>query len=151
MNIRWCTAIVLIAICAFSVAQGVSLVRFSVALKSIGSGEGPAETIRAWTDVPGVASEALKSQLKKQIDPSDKQGAVSRRDTLAKMLSVRPLSAMDWLLLSGMQLMTDQPMEQVFGTLMLSAIAGPNEGYVMADRGIFEVSDRKSTRLNSSH
>ena len=31
-------------------------------------------------------------------------------------------------------------MEQVFGSLELSMLTGPNEGYVMAERGIFGVS-----------
>jgi hypothetical protein len=56
------------------------------------------------------------------------------------MLSIKPLSSMDWLLLSGMQQITDQPMDQVFGSLMLSMMTGPNEGYVMGERGMFGVS-----------
>ena len=39
-----------------------------------------------------------------------------------------------------MQLVTDQPMEQVLESLKLSTLTGPNEGYVMAERGIFGVS-----------
>src|SRR6476620_1454773 len=126
VNMRWCSAVILIVICAFSVAQGFSFVRFSPALKNIGPDQNPAETMRAWSDVPGVASAALQSQLKKKIDPSDLKEANSQRETLAKILAVRPLSSMDWFLLSGMQLMTDQPLEQVFGTLTLSAVSGPN-------------------------
>src|SRR5262249_9735840 len=62
------------------------------------------------------------------------------REALSAILSIKPLSPMDWLLLSGMQLVTDQPTDQVLGSLMLSALTGPNEGYVMADRGIFGAS-----------
>ena len=56
------------------------------------------------------------------------------------ILSVKPLSSTDWLSLSGMQLITDQPMEQVLGSLRLSRLTGPNEGYVMAERGLFGAS-----------
>jgi hypothetical protein len=140
VSIRFCTAIMLIAICAFSVARGFSFVRFSLAIKTVDLDENRAATIHAWTAVQGVASAALQSQLPKKVDPSDLKEANSRREALAEILSIQPLSSMDWLSLSGMQLMTDQPMEQVFGTLVLSVMTGPNEGYVMADRGIFEVS-----------
>ena len=50
----------------------------------------------------------------------------------SSILSIEPLSSLDWLSLSGMQLVTDQPMEQVLGSLELSMLTGPNEGYVMA-------------------
>jgi hypothetical protein len=50
------------------------------------------------------------------------------------------LSSMDWPALSRAELMTHQPMENVFGSLELSMLTGPNEGYVMADRGIYGVS-----------
>ena len=63
-----------------------------------------------------------------------------RREVLSAILSIKPLSSMDWLSLSGMQLVTDQPMEQVLGSLKLSMLTGPNEAYVMAKRGIFGVS-----------
>jgi hypothetical protein len=38
------------------------------------------------------------------------------------------------MLLSAMQLVTDQPMEQVFDSLELSMVTGPNEGYLMQIR-----------------
>jgi hypothetical protein len=47
---------------------------------------------------------------------------------------------MYWLSLAGMQLITDQPMEQLLGSLQLSMLTGPNEGYVITDRGIFGAS-----------
>jgi hypothetical protein len=56
------------------------------------------------------------------------------------MLSIKPLSSVDWLSLSGVQFVTDQPMQQVLDSLELSMVTGPNEGYLMWDRGIFGVS-----------
>ena len=50
------------------------------------------------------------------------------------------MSSYDWLSLSGLQLITDQPMEQVFASLELSMLTGPNEGYFMAERGLFGAS-----------
>jgi hypothetical protein len=139
-NIRFWTAIIVIGVCAFSLVRGVGVVRFSVAMATIGSSESRAEIIGTWATVPGVASTALQSKLKEKIDPSNLTAANSRREALSSILSIEPLSSTDWLALSGVQLITDQPMDQVLATLMLSVLTGPNEGYVMADRGIFGVS-----------
>ena len=139
-NIRFWTAIAMIGICTLSIGRGVSIVHFSLAMMNIGSSESRAETIHSWTTVPGIASSALQPQLTEKTNPSDLKAANSRREALSAMLSIKPLSSMDWLLLSGMQQITDQPMDQVFGSLMLSTMTGPNEGYVMADRGMFGAS-----------
>ena len=141
VDIRFWTAIIVIGICAFSVVRGLSIVRFSLAMAAtIGSSEGRAEIIGTWATVPGVASTALQSRLKEKIDASNLTAANGRREALSAILSIEPLSSRDWLALSGVRLITDQPMEQVLGALMLSMVTGPNEGYVMADRGIFGVS-----------
>jgi hypothetical protein len=139
-DIRFWTAITMIGICSLFVARGLSIVQFSLATANIGSSERRAETLHAWAAVPGIASAALQSQLTEQIDPSDSKAANSRREGLSAIVSIKPLSSMDWLLLSGMQLITDQPMEQVLSSLLLSTMTGPNEGYVMADRGTFGAS-----------
>jgi hypothetical protein len=139
-DIRFWTAITMIGICALSVTRGLSNVQFSLAMANIHSSENRAETIHKWTAVPGIASAALQSELTEKINPSDMKAANNRRGALSAILSINPLSSMNWLLLSGMQFITDQPMERVLGSLLLSAMTGPNEGYVMADRGIFGAS-----------
>src|SRR5262249_21160887 len=139
-DIRFWTAITLIGICVLSVARGLSVVQFSLVMANSRSSENRAETIHRWTAVPGIASAALQFELTEKINPSDLKAANNRREALSAMLSIKPLSSMDWLSLSGMRFMTDQPMEQVLGSLLLSAMTGPNEGYVMAERGIFGAS-----------
>ena len=139
-GIRLLTAIALIAICGFSVAQGWRIVHFSLATMNIDSSEKRAEITNAWRAVPGLASTALQADLTDEINPSDVMAANRRREALSAILSIKPLSSMDWLSLSGMQLVTDQPMEQVLESLKLSTLTGPNEGYVMAERAIFAVS-----------
>jgi hypothetical protein len=139
-DIRFWTAISMIGICALSVVRGLSIVHFSLAMANINSSENRAETIHKWAAVPGIASAALQSELTEKINPSDLKAANNRREALSAILSIKPLSSMDWLSLSGMQLITDQPMEHVLGSLLLSAMTGPNEGYVMGDRGIFGAS-----------
>jgi hypothetical protein len=139
-DIRLCTAIAIIAICGLSIAQGWRIARFSLAMVNIESSEKRADIINAWTAIPGLASRALQADLTGEIDPSDLQAANRRRETLSSILSIKPLSSVDWLFLSGMQLVTDQPMEQVLESLELSVVTGPNEGHVMVERGIFGVS-----------
>ena len=113
---------------------------FSLATANIDSSEKRAEIINTWTAVPGVASTALQADLTDEINTSDPKAANRRREALSAILSIKPLSSIDWLSLSGVQLVTDQPMEQVLESLKLSTLTGPNEGYVMAERGIFGVS-----------
>jgi hypothetical protein len=139
-DIRLWTAIVIIAICGLSIAEGFRIARFSLAMMNIESSEKRTDIINAWVATPGLASRALQADLTGAIDPSDLQAANRRRETLSTMLSIKPLSSVDWLLLSGMQLVTDQPMEQVLESLGLSVVTGPNEGHVMVERGIFGVS-----------
>lgn len=139
-DIRLWTAIALIGICGFSVTRGWVIVYFSFAMATPNSSEKRDEIINSWSSVPEVASAALQAELREKIDISDQKAANSRREALSSILSIKPLSSVDWLSLSGWQLVTDQPMEQVFGSLELSMVTGPNEGYVKAERGIFGVS-----------
>ena len=139
-DIRLWTAIALIGICGFSVTRGWVIVHFSFAMATPDSSEKRDEIVNSWSSVPEVASAALQAELREKIDISDQKAANSRREALSSILSIKPLSSVDWLSLSGWQLVTDQPMEQVFGSLELSMVTGPNEGYVKAERGIFGVS-----------
>jgi len=150
-DIRLWTAIAIIGICGFSVVQAWSIVHFSLATMNIDSPEKRAEIISRWAEVPGLASTALQGELKENLDPSDVMAAIRRRAVLSAILSIKPLSSRDWLALSGMRLITDQPIEEVLGSLNLSMLTGPNEGYVMAERGVFGVTlwERLSPDLKS--
>jgi hypothetical protein len=139
-DIRLWTAIVVIGICGFAVARGFGIVHFSLAMASIDSSEKRAEILKSWSSAPDVASRALQADLSYQINPSDQKAAGHRRQTLEALASIKPLSSSNWLSLSGLQLVTDQPMEQVFDSLELSMLTGPNEGYVMAERRIYGLS-----------
>jgi len=139
-DIRFWTAIALVGICGFSVARGSSIVHFSVATANIDVFETLAEVFNRWIAVPEVASAALQAELKEDINISDPKAANGRRETFSSILSIRPSSSINWLSLSGLQWVTHQPLERVLGSLRLSMLTGPNEGYAMAERGIFGVS-----------
>jgi hypothetical protein len=134
---RFWTVIVVITLCGLALTQGFSVSRFSVALANVDPTERRAKSMGAWTGVPGVSSTALETELADTFDPSDWKASNQRRDQLTALLAIKPLSSTDWLAFSGMQLTTAQPRPLILGSLLLSWVTGPNEGYVMAERGVF--------------
>ena len=139
-SIRLATAIALIGICGLLVAQGWTIVRFSLATMNVGSPEKRADIAETWGTTPGLAASALRAVLADKIDIADQKAANQQREALSAILSIKPLSPRDWLSFSGVQFVTDQPMDDVLESLKLSTLAGPNEGYVMVERGIYGVS-----------
>ena len=140
VDIRFWTAVAVIGICGCAVYWGSDIVRFSLATANIDSSEKREEILNTWSAVPEVASATLRAELSEKIDASDSKAATRRREILARIAAIQPLSPVNWMLLSAMQLVTDQPMEQVFDSLELSMVTGPNEGYLMPERGIYGVS-----------
>ena len=139
-DIRLWTAVAVIGICGFAVARGIGIVHFALALADVGSAESRAAIAKNWGTAPDVASTALQADLNYQIDPSDQKAAEHRRQTVAALALIEPMSSSNWLSLSGLQLITDQPMDQVFDSLELSMLTGPNEGDVAVERAVFEAS-----------
>jgi hypothetical protein len=139
-DIRLLTAVVMIGICGFSIVRGFGIVRFSLAMANVDASEKRAEIVSSWSSAPDVASRALQADLTDQIDPADQKAANRKRQTFTALVSIKPMSSYAWLSLSGLQLISDQPMEQVFDSLELSMLTGPNEGYVMGERAVFAVS-----------
>src|SRR6516225_7706105 len=139
-TIRLLTAIALIVISGIAVAQGWGIVRFFLASTNIVSAEKRARIADSWQATSGITSTALKDELADETNRSDIIAPYHRRELLSAILLIEPLSSMDWLALSKAELMTHQSMDDVFGSLELSMLTGPNEGYVMAERGIYGVS-----------
>jgi len=137
---RLATAVVLAVVCGFSVVQGWTIVRFSLATMNVESPEKWAAIAKMWGTTPDLASTALRSVLADKINIADQEAANQQREALSAILSIKPLSSRDWLSLSGVQLVTDQPMDDVLESLKLSTLTGPNEADVMVERGIYGVS-----------
>ena len=140
VTIRLLTAIALIVISGIAVARGWAIVRFFLANTNIVSSEKRARTADAWRATSGIISTALNDELADETNQSDIIAAYRRRALLSAILSITPLSSMDWLSLSKAELMTHQSIEDVFGSLELSVLTGPNEGYVMGERAVFALS-----------
>ena len=130
--VRFVIAVAVIGFCGFAAARGWSVIRFSLATMDK-SAENRGE-LHAWTAVPGVAAATWKIVL------PDLAATDSLRDGLSAVLSIEPLSSPDWLWFAGLQLSTNQPIETVVESFELSMLTGPNEGEVMANRGIFALS-----------
>jgi hypothetical protein len=139
-DMRLLTAIAIFGICAFAATRACDIVWFSLAIANVVSVQNPEKILNSWAAVPEVGSAALQAELAEKIDTSDAKAANGRREALARIVAIEPLSPVNWMLLSAMQLVADQPMEQVFDSLELSTITGPNEGYLMPERGIYGVS-----------
>jgi hypothetical protein len=139
-TIRLLTTIALIVIGGMTVAQGWGIVRFFLASTNIVSAEKRARTADAWRATSGITSTALNDELADETNQSDIIAAYRQRELLSAILSIKPLSSGDWLALSRAELMTHQPIEDVFSSLELSMLTGPNEGYVMGERAVFAVS-----------
>jgi hypothetical protein len=140
VTIRLLTAIILIVMSGISVAQGWSIVRFFLASTNIVSSEKRARFADALRARSGIISTALLNDLDDESNQSDIIAAYRQRELLSAMLSIKPLSSMAWLSLSRTELMTHRSMEEVLGSLRLSMLTGPNEGYVMGQRAVFAVS-----------
>ena len=140
VTIRLLTAIALIIISGVAVAQGWGIVRFFLASMNIVSSEKRARIADAWRATSGITSTVLKDELADETNQSDVIAAYRQRELLSAILSIEPLSSMDWFTLSRSELITHQPMEQVLESIKLSVLTGPNEGYIMAERGTFAVS-----------
>jgi hypothetical protein len=151
VTIRLLTAIALIVISGITVAQSWGIVRFFLASTNIVSSEKRARTADAWRATSGVISTALNDELADETSQSDIIAAYRQRELASAILAIKPLSSMDWLALSKAQLVTHQPMQEALGSLRLSMLTGPNEGYVMGERAIFAVSiwERLPTDLKS--
>ena len=139
-TIRLLTAIALIVISGIAVAQGWGIVRFFLASMNIVSSEKRARIADASRATSGITSTVLKDELADETNQSDVIAAYRQRELLSAILSIEPLSSMDWFTLSRSELITHQPMEQVLESIKLSVLTGPNEGYIMAERGTFAVS-----------
>jgi hypothetical protein len=139
-TIRLLTATAVIVMSAISVAQGWEIVRFFLASVNIVSSEKRAVFADALRARSGIISTALLDDLDDEANQSDVIAPYRRRELLSAILSIKPLSSMGWLSLSKAELMTKQSIDDVFGSLELSMLTGPNEGYVMEERRFFGVS-----------
>jgi hypothetical protein len=137
--VRLLTTVAILGLCSFAIVRGWSIVRFVDARTHFAAHETGVEQIRSWDKAPGLRDAALQTSLTTIADMTDADGARKRMDGLNALLSVRPLSSVDWLSLSGMRLVAGQNETEVLSALEMSWVTGPNEGSVMLQRGVFGI------------
>jgi hypothetical protein len=138
-GVRLLTAVAILGLCSFTMARGWSIVRFVDARTHFAAHEIGVEEIRSWDKAPGLRDAALQISLTKIEGMTDIDGARTRADDLTVLLSVRPLSSVNWLSLSGMRLVAGRNEKDVLSALEMSWVTGPNEGSIMLQRGLFGI------------
>jgi hypothetical protein len=133
-------AIAIIGLCGLAMLRGLEIVRFSMAEALLDSGVNRYDVLRPWLNVPGLAYSARTSALSTVNDWNDKSAVFARRDQETEILTVKPLSADFWLLLADMRRIAGDDPSRAVEALTMSMLIGRNEGYLMAERGLFAVS-----------
>ena len=131
-NIRLLTALAVVGICGWPMWQGVDVIRYEMAGTN-------AEAVRPWVAIPGLAFAAREYSQTSVDDSSDDKTIRMRRDDLAEMLAIRPLSSRFWLYLAETRVDAHEDPAKAIDALELSAVTGPNEGYMITQRGLFGI------------
>ena len=126
------TALAVIGICVWPVWQGINVIRYEMA-------DSTPEAARQWIDVSGLAFAAREYALTPVDDSSDEMTINKRRDELGGMLAIRPLSSRIWLQLAEARVDAQDTPAKALEALELSALTGPNEGYMITQRGLFGI------------
>jgi hypothetical protein len=139
-GLRWLTCFAVIALCGFAVLRGWSLAQFAEQRARILSNPNEVVRVGQWMGIPGLAGAALETALKQKPAASGIDDPQKRTETLAKLMSVRPMSAKDWLQLAVMRLVAGEAHKQVLAALLMSSVTGRNEGGIMWQRGVLGLS-----------
>jgi len=139
--VRLLTSLCILGICGYGVIEGWHIARFAKVHDWVEANGSQPDRIRAgalrqWVGLPGLTSAALQGLLLISDNPSS-DTANKRPDDLAALLSVRPLSAAEWLALAAIRFGNARPMGDVESALTMSYLTGPNESDVMWQRAIF--------------
>jgi hypothetical protein len=136
-TIRILTALAVIVGFGWTAAYGLEVVCFSRARAAVAPAEDRARVIQAWTDTPGLAEAALQASLTGTPDPNDIDGVRKRGAQFVAIVSVRPMSSINWLMLASMRSAAGQSLDRALAALQLSSLTGANEAQVAWQRGVF--------------
>ena len=126
------TALVIVGVCVLPMWKGLELIRYSRI-------DDKSEAALPWVDVPGLAFFARQFSLTSTDDSSDDKTIRKRLNELVDMLAIRPLSSYYWLQLAESRVDAGEGPSKASEALELSVLTGPNEGYMVTQRGLFGV------------
>jgi hypothetical protein len=138
-GVRLLTAVAILGLCSVAIVRGWSIVRFVDARAHFAAHKIGGEELRSWDTAPGLRDAALQISSTSIAGMTDVDGARRRADDLSELLSIQPLSSVNWLSLSGMRLVAGQSETEVLSALEMSWVTGPNEGNIMLQRGVFGI------------
>ena len=116
-NVRLLTSLAVIGMCIWPVWKGIDVTRFAMA----GS---QTEAVRPWVDDSGVAFAAREDALTSINDSSDDATIRKRRDEIAEILAIKPLSSFYWIQLAEARVDAHEPLSRALDALELSEVAG---------------------------
>ncbi|OAI28660.1 hypothetical protein A1351_11175 [Methylosinus sp. R-45379] len=131
---RIVTAVVIIAICVAAMAGAARLLSFGLADLSA-EAKTARKTLAPFLGDPLVGTLAQARLLELDAGASDEE----RRERSRNLLTRAPLSGGAWLAFAQAGLETEEPMAKVERALLMSALVGRNEGWLMARRAGFAV------------
>jgi hypothetical protein len=126
------TALVIVGACVLPMWKGLELIRYSRI-------DDKSEAALPWVDVPGIAFFARQFSLTPTDDSSDDKTIRKRLNELVDILAIRPLSSYYWLQLAESRVDAGEGPSEASEALELSVLTGPNEGYMVTQRGLFGV------------
>lgn len=138
LELRFLTTMAIVGACAFVAAKGSDIVSFSIG-DSVAPQQSTAEIFKRWVAEPVLWFSARTAELT-PVGADDASLVTTRRDEVMEILSVRPLSSEKWLSLLRIRGAAGEPSEKIAAALVMSALTGPNEGYLMSRRAIYGLS-----------
>ncbi len=132
-EVRFATAVGLMLVAGATITLGWRAASYGIA-EVYATSENVDEVFQAYSNQLGAATFVGRNRLgmtpPSQIDPD------SAIETVKGMLSISPLSSVDWFYLASLQNFIGAPPEDVLGALALSAMTGPNQQTVMTARAV---------------
>lgn len=126
------TALVVVGVCVLPVWKGFELIRYSMIADK-------PDAAAPWVNVPGLAFFARQFARTPTDDSSDDNTIRKRRDDMVDILAIRPLSSYYWLQLAESRVDAGEGPAEASEAWGLSVLTGPNEGYMITQRGMFGV------------
>ncbi len=129
---RFLTAALVVAGCAWTAVQGFGFVRFTAALESGVIDDG-------WTVTPGLASLALDAQLRAAADGAEPDALRRREVRLTRLLAIKPGAPRAWLSLAATREALNAPQAAIDAAFVMSGVTGPAEGALMVERALLGI------------
>lgn len=118
----------------WAVAQGIDIVRFAAVGMASANDSGVA--LEPFARKAGLASAALSAMLRAPGGPDALEALHRREDLLTRYLGVRPLASQDWASLAATRNALAATPASIDSAFLMSALTGPNEADVMAQRAL---------------